>query len=267
MRVAGRESTVRTLALIPARYGSTRFPGKLLADLGGRPVLAHVVRRALEAGLERVVAAVDDERLAAVVRQAGGVAIQPPGEFRSGTDRIAAALDLLEAQSGERPLDEDDVVVNVQGDEPFVEPALIRAVAEALAPGEAADMSTVATPATAADEADPNTVKVVLDAAGCALYFSRSRVPARGAVLRHLGLYGYRRGFLRRFVAWPPGTLEVAESLEQLRALERGARIRVLVRPTASVGIDTVEDLERARARLLGAADAPAAGARAPRHE
>lgn len=253
--------SVRTIALIPARYGSTRFPGKLLEDLGGQPVLAHVVRRALAAGLDRVVAAVDDERLADVVVAAGGEAVQPEGDFHSGTDRIAAALDALEARGGQPPYADDDVVVNVQGDEPFIEPALVRAVAEALsletavrletaAAGEApADMATVATPATLGEETDPNAVKVVLDAAGYALYFSRSRIPARGPVLRHLGLYAYRRGFLRRFVAWPPGALEVQESLEQLRALERGARIRVLVRPTASVGIDTPEDLARARAR------------------
>lgn len=251
--------SVRTIALIPARYGSTRFPGKLLEDLGGQPVLAHVVRRALAAGLDRVVVAVDDDRLAEVVVAAGGEAVHPAGDFHSGTDRIAAALEALEARGGQPPYADDDVVVNVQGDEPFIEPALVRAVAGALIeepPAEGqlagaarAEMATVATPATLAEETDPNAVKVVLDAGGYALYFSRSRIPARGPVLRHLGLYAYRRGFLRRFVAWPPGALEVQESLEQLRALERGARIRVLIRATASVGIDTPEDLARARAR------------------
>lgn len=250
IRHCGREFSVRTIALIPARYGSTRFPGKLLADLGGRPVLAHVVQRARDAGLDRVVVAVDDERLAVIVRAAGGLAVQPAGDFHSGTDRIAAALEELEHHPGEAPYAEDDVVVNVQGDEPFLEPDLIRAVAEALPPGGSADMATVATPAGAAEESDPNAVKVVLDGQGYALYFSRSRIPARGPVLRHLGLYAYRRGFLRRFVAWPPGALERAESLEQLRALEQGARIRVLVRSTASIGIDTPADLERARGRL-----------------
>lgn len=207
----------------------------------------------MEAGLDQVAVAVDDPRLADVVRRPGVLVIAPEGEFRSGTDRIAAALEQLESGTIE-PLAEDDVVVNVQGDEPFIEPELIRSVAHALvAPGTGGgsyDMATAATPAGASECDDPNAVKVVLDDAGGALYFSRSRIPSAGPAWRHVGLYAYRRGFLRRFVGWPPGRLEQAERLEQLRALEHGGRIQVLIRATASVGIDTPADLEQARRRF-----------------
>lgn len=272
--------------MIPARYGSTRFPGKLLEDLGGRPVLAHVIRRALESGLDRVVVAVDDPRLAAVAEAEGVASLWPQGDFRSGTDRIAAAVDLLESTSG-NVFAPDEIVVNVQGDEPFLEPELIRRVAGALREegslfetgglpvldgrSRRADMSTAATPATRGEEVDPNAVKVVVDVEGFALYFSRATIPHRvdGAPaaprLRHLGIYAYRRAFLARFVAWPPGRLEQSESLEQLRALEHGAGIRVVEVTTRSVGIDTRDDLEQARARLA-AGGSPPTELQLPRH-
>lgn len=255
---SSRGVVIRTIGIIPARYQSTRFPGKLLADLGGRAVLLHVLDRSRRAGLDEVVVATDDARIEAAVRGAGGRVVMPAGDFRSGTDRAAAALDML-ARPGDDP---EDVIVNVQGDEPFIEPDLIAAVARALAVDSEAAVFTAATPATPAERGDPNAVKVVVAQDGTALYFSRAPIPAAGpghagprepATLRHIGLYAYRRAFLAQFVAWPPGVLEQAEGLEQLRALERGAVIRVVVRPTETFGIDTPADLERARERLARA--------------
>jgi 3-deoxy-manno-octulosonate cytidylyltransferase (CMP-KDO synthetase) len=252
---APRGTAIRTLVVIPARYASTRFPGKALADLGGRPLVTHVVERALRAGADRVVVATDDERIAAAVRGTGAEAVLTPSDLPSGTDRIAEALRAAPSPD-DRP---DDIVVNVQGDEPFVEPELIRDVAARLAGDAAADMATAATEATAEERGAASAVKVVLARDGSALYFSRAPIPADGPgggagapTLRHLGLYAYRRAFLERFVSWPPGELERKEGLEQLRALENGARIVVLVRPTASIGVDTPADLERARRRLAG---------------
>lgn len=232
------------------------------------------MRQAQAAGFDELFVAVDDPRLAVVVREAGGIAVHPEGEYHSGTDRIAAALLLLERQSG-RAFAPDDIIVNVQGDEPFLEPELIRTVARALqhhpagAAGRRIEMATAATPATPAEAADPHVVKVVLGADGCALYFSRAPIPHQASaggeeplLLRHLGIYAYRRAFLSRFVGWPPGRLEQIECLEQLRALERGIGIRVQIVATTSIGIDTPEDLARARARLneTAADGAPEAG-------
>lgn len=246
-------AAIRTLIVIPARFASTRFPGKALADLGGRPIVAHVLERARQAGADRVMVATDDERIADAVRAAGGTAVMTPSDLPSGTDRIAAAL-AVDRRADDAP---DDIVVNVQGDEPFVEPELIARVTRALADDPAADMATAAVTAEPDEMDDPSAVKVVLAADGAALYFSRAGIPAagpgvRGAPerLRHVGLYAYRRAFLERFVNWPPGWLEQVERLEQLRALERGARIVVIRTASRSIGVDTPADLERARKRL-----------------
>ncbi len=210
--------------------------------------------RAQRAGLDRVVVAADDPRIERVVLETGGVCVSPPGLFASGTDRIAAALPLI-AEPDDDPA---DIIVNVQGDEPFIEPELIAGVAGVLRGDSSILMATAATAAGPGDRDNPNVVKTVLDAAGTALYFSRSAIPGRGGAedtLRHIGIYAYRRDLVNRFVAWPAGRLEKIEGLEQLRALENGVRIRVIVRPTGSVGIDTPEDLERARNRWNAGSD------------
>lgn len=220
--------------------------------------MAHVVGKALEARVGAVIVATDDERIAAAAREAGAEPILTPPECPTGSDRIAAALRAM-ASSADRP---DDIIVNVQGDEPFIEPELIRDLAGVLEADPSLEMATVATKAKPGDREDPATVTVVLADDGSALYFSRSALPGVGPMssesaalalsLRHLGLYAYRRAFLMQFVGWPPGRLEVMESLEQLRAVERGIRIRVIVRPTESMGVDTPADLLRARHRLAG---------------
>jgi 3-deoxy-manno-octulosonate cytidylyltransferase (CMP-KDO synthetase) len=254
----GRGTAIRTLVVIPSRYPSTRLPAKALADLGGRPLVAHVVAQALAANVGRVVVATDDERIGTAARAAGAEPVMTPAECRTGSDRIAAALRAMPHPDDR----DDDIIINVQGDEPFIEPELIRDLADVLRNEPDTVMATVATPARPGDREDPATVTVVLGHDDTALYFSRSAIPgvgpgateaqARAVSLRHLGLYAYRRAFLHAFVAWPPGRLEVVESLEQLRAVERGVRIRVIVRPTESIGIDTPADLERARRRLAG---------------
>ena len=221
--------------------------------------MAHVVEKALAAGVGTVVVATDDERIAAAAREAGAEPVMTPAECPTGSDRIAAALRAM-ASDLDQP---DDIILNVQGDEPFIEPELIRDLAAVLRDDPSVQMATVATAAKPGDREDPATVTVVLGEDGSALYFSRSALPGVGPMssesealalsLRHLGLYAYRRAFLNEFVNWPPGRLEKLESLEQLRAVERGVRIRVIVRPTESMGIDTPADLERARRRLAGA--------------
>jgi 3-deoxy-manno-octulosonate cytidylyltransferase (CMP-KDO synthetase) len=239
-----------------------RFPAKLLADLGGIPVIVRVFHQARSAGLDRVLVATDHEAIEEVVKRAGGEVVRTEGDFRTGTDRIEAALRQAEGSGDPR-----DVVVNIQGDEPFIEPELIGAVARALVERPDLDMATAATPATPHERNDPNAVKVVIGHDGRALYFSRAAIPGYGsgydaetepATLRHLGLYAYRRDLLARFVSWPPGTLEQVESLEQLRAVERGIGIHVIVRPSGSFGIDTPADLERARRLLEGRSGSPA---------
>lgn len=250
---------------IPARHGSTRLPGKPLRLLAGEPLVVHVARRALAAGARQVVVATDDARIAAVARGQGVEACLTRADHASGTDRLAECADLL----GWPPA---MVVVNLQGDEPFAPAAGIRAVAAAVAE-EGVDMATLATPIASAQEwFDPNCVKVVRNLAGRALYFSRAPVPwARDAlarepgalpagleVLRHIGIYAYRAGFLRRFAGLERTPLERAESLEQLRALEHGHAIAVRLTPEAfPPGIDTEADLARAE-RALAAGEVPA---------
>lgn len=234
-----------TVIIIPARYGSTRFPGKPLADLWGKPVIQHVWERAGRTPrCGRVIIATDDERIAAAARGFGAEVAMTRGDHPSGTDRIAEVAAGLAA----------DLIVNVQGDEPLVDPAAIEAAIAPLEGDPTIPMGTLYAPVeSVGDLADPNIVKVVVDRAGFALYFSRLPIPfvrddcAEVRRYRHLGLYVYRREFLLELAALPPTPLEQAEKLEQLRALEHGHRIRVVEIQEASPGIDTPEDLERLR--------------------
>jgi 3-deoxy-manno-octulosonate cytidylyltransferase (CMP-KDO synthetase) len=240
---------VKFHVLIPARFASTRFPGKPLADLAGRPMVVRVCEQAAKSGAAAVHVATDDERIAAAVRGHGHSALMTRADHASGTDRLAEAAAQLR-------LKDEDVVVNVQGDEPLIAPALINQVAAAL--GEGADMSTACH--AIHDEAslgNPNVVKVVLDAKGYAMYFSRSQIPypreGGGAWYRHAGIYGYRVGFLKNFSKLESSPLEKTEALEQLRALWHGFRIAVAVsEEDIPPGVDTPQDLEAVR-RILTA--------------
>lgn len=233
----------RAVAVIPARWGSSRFPGKPLAELAGEPMIAHVVRRAAEAAaIEHVIVATDDERIASAAGAAGAEAVMT-GDHPSGTDRVAAAV------AGRR---EWGIVVNVQGDEPLLAGANIDALVAGMLADPKAPMATLCRPLEPERADDPNAVKVVRDAQGRALYFSRSAIPfprrpelAAPLWRLHLGIYGFRRGALERFVALPASPLEKAEALEQLRALENGIPILVLDAPHPAFGVDTPEDLER----------------------
>ena len=239
------------IVLIPARMASTRLPGKPLADICGEPMIVQVWRRAIEAGVGPVVVAADDRRIVAAVEAAGGRAVMTRADHQSGSDRIAEALDIVD------PAGAHDIVVNVQGDLPTIERDAVRAC---LAPmeDEAVDIATLATPITRAEEKDdPNVVKAVGTAIAPgrlrALYFTRARAPwGEGDLLHHIGLYAYRRDALRRFVKLPPSPLERRERLEQLRALEAGMRIDVALVDVAPLGVDTPEDLARAREMLAG---------------
>ena len=244
---------------IPARYGASRLPGKPLRSLGGEPLVLHVARRALAAGASEVWVAADDDRIRDALAGTDVRVVMTSSNHASGSDRLAECARLA-------GWSDDTVVVNLQGDEPFAPPQGIRAVAELLV-SSGAPMSTLATPVADSEALfDPNTVKVVRRDDGDALYFSRAPLPwARDAFardrgtlpagddswLRHIGIYGYRAGFLCKFAAMPPGRLERIESLEQLRALEAGFRIAVGMTPVAfPPGVDTIEDLERAERRL-----------------
>lgn len=238
--------------LIPARLASTRLPNKPLADLGGAPMVVRVAQRALQAGADRVVVAADSAVIVQACAQHGVQAVLTRDDHASGSDRLAEASTLL-------GLPDDAIVVNVQGDEPLIAPALIGEVARLLHVHPEATMSTAAHAIEdPAEFLNPNVVKVVLDARGLALYFSRAPIPhtrdARpGALptpgpLRHIGIYGYRCGFLRTFPTLPQAPLEQLEALEQLRALWHGHRIAVHVTPHApGPGVDTPEDLARVR--------------------
>jgi 3-deoxy-manno-octulosonate cytidylyltransferase (CMP-KDO synthetase) len=239
---------LRVLGVIPARFGSTRFAGKALADLGGKPLVVHVVERAREArALDRVVVATDDERIASAAREAGAEAVMTPAELPSGSDRVAFVERSL---SGDSPF---DVVVNIQGDEPFLPGGAVDRAVELLERDAAASMATLAVPVEPEEVDDPNVVKVVLDKHSRALYFSRRAVPYGGeklGYLKHVGLYAFRRDYLRRWVALGVSGLESAERLEQLRALEDGAKIAVAVGDWPVLGVDTPQDLIRAERKL-----------------
>ena len=237
------------IVLIPARMASTRLPGKPLVDIGGEPMIVHVWRRAIEADVGPVVVAADDARVVAAVEAVGGRAVMTRPDHQSGSDRIFEALGALD------PVAAFDVVVNVQGDLPTIERKAVRACLGPLADA-AVDIVTLATPITRAEEKDdPNVVKAIGAeiASGRlrALYFTRARAPwGEGELLHHIGLYAYRREALARFVGLPASPLERRERLEQLRALEAGMRIDIAIVDVAPLGVDTPEDLARARDML-----------------
>ena len=241
--------------LIPARLASTRLPDKPLADIAGVPMVVRVAQRAEQSEAAQVVVAADSPRIADACSRHGVRAVLTRSDHPSGSDRLAEACELLGLQ-------DDDVVVNVQGDEPLIDPALIDAVAHLLERRRDASMSTAAHPIASVEEfRNPNVVKVVLQSDGLALYFSRATIPwwrdgfAAGitalpepAPLRHIGIYGYRAGFLRAFPRLPQAPVETCEALEQLRALWHGHRIAVHVTPDdPGAGVDTPGDLERVR--------------------
>ena len=250
------------VAIVPARYAATRLPGKALLEINGRAMILCVVDRAREASnVQRVIVATDDERILRCVREAGYEAVMTSSDHASGSDRLAEVA---------ASLDDVDVIVNVQGDEPLISPLTIERAVDELLNTDEAQIVTSCEPITdAADVLSPDVVKVVVDAGGRALYFSRSPIPYPSAAVikhgslvdalrhdttllqifrKHTGLYVYRRGFLLEYTSWPQSDLERAESLEQLRALERGVTIMVIESVTPSIGVDTIEDLERVRA-------------------
>ena len=242
--------------IIPARYDSSRLPGKVLADIDGRPMVAHVYQRALQSGAASVMVATDDQRVKAACESFGARVVMTATSHRTGTDRLAEAVESL-GQTADR------IVVNVQGDEPLLPSALIRQVAENLHAHPDADVATLCQRITHHDELfDPHIVKVVTDAAGYALYFSRAPIPwhrdefmadqaslpADSMHFRHIGLYAYRVSYLAYFASHSPCSLELAESLEQLRALYGGHRIHVAEAVEhPGHGVDTPADLERVR--------------------
>lgn len=251
-------------ALIPARLASTRLPGKPLLDLAGLPMVVRVAQRATAAGAAQVVVAADDDAIIQACRRHGVQAVLTRRDHTSGSDRLAEACVLL-------GLDGEHCIVNVQGDEPLIEPQLVARTAALLAAQPDCVMATAAHAIDdAADWRNPNVVKVVLDARGRALYFSRAPIPhwrdaptaaalpPQATALRHIGLYAYRAAFLRRFPTLAPAPLESAEMLEQLRVLWHGERIAVLLCAHApGPGVDTPADLERVRRLLTGGAEVP----------
>jgi 3-deoxy-manno-octulosonate cytidylyltransferase (CMP-KDO synthetase) len=243
---------VSVIAVIPARYGSSRLPGKALAQIDGVPMVVRVWRQASKSRfLERVIVATDDERIAHAVREAGGVAEMTSSAHQSGTDRIAEVASRIPA----------DIYLNVQGDLPFIAPEDLDALAAPMCEDASIVMATIATPIVDMEEFhNPNVVKVVCDGRGDALYFSRSQIPfwrdggekAPAQALRHIGVYGYRRDFLLKFASLKLGVLEQVEKLEQLRAMERGYQIRVVASVAPSLEVDTPEDLARANEAVKG---------------
>jgi 3-deoxy-manno-octulosonate cytidylyltransferase (CMP-KDO synthetase) len=234
------------VVVIPARYQSTRFPGKPLVDIAGRSMIEHVYTRAAEVpGVSAVIVATDDRRIAEAVTGFGGIARMTRSTHRTGLERVAEVAADLNC----------DIVVNVQADEPLLEPQMVTEVVGALEAAETVWMSTLRRQISdLADIGNPHVVKVVVDQRGDALYFSRAAVPfmhdATLPAFRHIGLYAYRRTFVCDLAALPQTPLEIAESLEQLRALEHGFRIRAVETHYDSIGVDTPEDLERVRRRM-----------------
>ncbi len=238
------------LILIPARMASTRLPGKPLADIHGLPMIVHVWRRAMEAGAGRVVVAAAEPEIADAVTRAGGESVLTKPDHPSGSDRVFEAVMKLD------PTARHDIIVNLQGDLPSLSPALIKAVIEPMA-DNSIDLATLVTPIREPSErTNPNVVKAILalDPAGLdgrALYFTRATAPwGDGPLFHHIGIYAWRRAALARFVSLPPSTLEKREKLEQLRALEAGMKVAARVVDAVPLGVDTPEDLERARAML-----------------
>lgn len=242
---------MRTLGIIPSRWGSSRFPGKSLAPLCGKPLVQWVAEACKKASaLDDVIVATDDTRIADALANTDVRVAMTPSALPSGTDRVAAATEVQD----------DDIIVNIQGDEPLMDPELINRIATVLKDDPALEMSTACAPIhTLEDLSARSVVKVVLDAHSRALYFSRLPIPCRrdgdpdltsGLYQRHIGIYGYRGAFLKRFVAAPPCALEQCESLEQLRALHLGARIAVVQTTEIGVGVDRPEDVPTVEALL-----------------
>lgn len=243
--------------VIPARFGSSRLPGKPLLDIAGRPMVAHVVERACQSGAEEVLIATDDERIAAAVQGMGAEVVMTSANHPSGTDR-------LQEVAQKKGWSDDTIIVNVQGDEPLIPPAVINQVARNIEASSAVGIATLAETLTSVEQLfNPNIVKLVRDVNDFALYFSRAPMPwARDAFakdktvlpaldvyFRHLGIYAYRVGFLHAYVGWSPAVIEQVEALEQLRALYNGVKIHVGVAEVEiPQGVDTAEDLERIRA-------------------
>ncbi len=252
---------MKTYAVIPSRFGSSRFPGKPLAVLAGKPLVAWVVEAVKKAkGFDEVLVATDDERIVKAVEEHGGKAVMTPSELPSGTDRIACATRNFLGDD----FADDDILVNVQGDEPLIDPELVTALAQKLNDDERWSMATAVTPIkSSADFAAKSVVKVVMDRDGGALYFSRAPIPCdrdnipdfptsqplnsstSQLYVRHLGIYAYRGAFLKKYITEPPCELEKTEKLEQLRALWMGAKIAVVRTEDEGVGVDTPEDAER----------------------
>lgn len=238
---------MRSVIVIPARWSSTRFPGKPLAPIAGVSLIRRVYERAAKsARADAVYVATDDDRIAGHVAEFGGKVVHPEGEFPTGTDRIAAALPIIEML--ER--DPFDVIVNVQGDEPLIDISAVDGLIARLE-GSLSGIATLACPIETDDEYHArDVVKVVTDSLGNALYFSRAAIGSRDTALRHIGVYAYRRAALERFVALEPAPLERAESLEQLRALQHGFRIAVSRTAKPHLGVDRPEDVERVESEL-----------------
>lgn len=248
---SGERDSINIVGFIPARAESTRFPGKPLADIVGKPMIMHVFDRAgMSPILSDVYVATDSEEIAAAVTDLGGKALMTSTDHQSGTDRIAqAARDI--------GLKRDDIAVNIQGDQPLFEPIMVEEVVEPLLRDPSIPMSTLIYRIVRDEEiTHPNAVKTVMDREGFALYFSRATIPffrdeeMEPIFYKHHGIYAYRNDFLQRFVELPHGTLERTERLEQLRALENGYRIKVVLTDHDSIEVDTVEDLDRVRAAL-----------------
>ena len=231
---------MKIVCVIPARYASTRLPGKPLADIAGKPMVVRTYERALLAKKpSEVIVAVDDERVLSAVQSAGGKAVMTAKNHPTGTDRLAEVAEKFP---------DADVIINIQGDEPLIDPQIIDALAQVFVDDESLQMATVKTPMTEEEKNKPGNVKVVTDKNEFALYFSRSLIPyprenTGVTVYKHIGIYGYRRDFLLQYAKMQPTPLEQTESLEQLRALENGYKIKVITTDKHFVGVDTPEDL------------------------
>ena len=250
-RSALKGTEMKVVAILPARYGSTRFPGKPLVDIAGKPMIQHVYERTAQTrSVNRVIVATDDDRIRAAVESFGGEVQMTRADHPSGTDRLAEVASRIEA----------DLIVNVQGDEPLINPKMIEAAVAPLLADPAIEMGTLMTRITAKGEYhNPNVVKVVTDRAGFALYFSRGAIPygrdldlqtVPTLAFKHIGLYVYQRDFLLKYPTLPETPLEQLEKLEQLRALEHGYRIRVVETDMQSIGVDVPEDVERVLRQL-----------------
>lgn len=253
---------IKFTVIIPARFASSRLPGKPLADIAGKPMIAHVWQKAQQSGASRVVVATDNQAVAEAVQAFGGEVCMTSEHHNSGTERLAEVVEKL-------ALADDEIVVNIQGDEPLIPPVIVQQVADNLAKN-GVKMATLAVPLNDAEELfNPNVVKAVADQSGNVLYFSRAPIPwnrdqfaglsddqktqlvLQSQYLRHIGIYAYRAGFIKQYVQWQPSALENIESLEQLRVLWYGEKIHIdLAKEVPAVGVDTPEDLEKVRAIL-----------------